>query len=322
MRYFPLFLDLRGRRVLIRGGGETAAQKVRLFRRAQAELTVMWPELNDELAALAREGVLRHLPERDSQAEAASSYIVICASEGDPEGDEALALQVRRWGRVVNVVDRPDLCTAITPSLVDRDPVVVAIGTEGAAPVLGQRIKTLVESFLPASTGPFVAGLREMRPAMAERPPKPSPRAFWNWIMDGPRRRAEAGEVEAALAEVRDAIEAGEAPAASAPRLTLIELPAAADLLPLRAVRRLQEADLVCHPEDAPPEALELARRDAERARGRPLALAPLRALLAEGGAAVVLMDHAEMPRTARSLAKLGVDFETILPAAADGRTG
>lgn len=318
MRYFPLFLDLRGRRVLIRGGGETAAQKARLFLRTEAEVAVMWPELIPELAGQVTSGRLLHLPVRDDATAVAAAYLVIGATEDDPAGDAEMAEKVRRWGRVVNVVDRPELCTAITPAIVDRDPMVVAIGTEGVAPVLAQRVKTLMESYLSPELGPFLEGLAELRPAMMEADLAPSPRAFWNWIMDAPRARAEAGDVEGALAEVRAALAARAAPVARAARLTLIELAADPDLTPLRAVRRLQEADLVAHPEDAPRVALDLARRDAERAPGRPLDLDAVRAALGGGGVVTVLARPEAMAATRAALAALGQPLEVLRAGAAE----
>ncbi len=312
MRYFPLFLDLRGRSVVIRGGGETAAQKARLFLRTEAEVTVMWPELNEELAGYAAQGRLAHLPARRDWTAIAGAYLAIGASDVDPEGDAELAAKVRRWGRVVNIVDRPELCTAITPAIVDRDPLVVAIGTEGVAPVLAQRVKTLTESFLSSATGPFLAGLAELRPRMMETPLQPSPRAFWNWIMDGPRLRAEAGDVDGALAEVRAAVDEGRAPISVDARLSLLELPAEVDLMPLRAVRRMQEADLVAHPADAPSAALELARRDAERSGADPLDLDAIREAMAGGGRVAALARSEAFTQARETLAALGQPVETI----------
>ncbi|MEO1688011.1 MAG: SAM-dependent methyltransferase, partial [Pseudomonadota bacterium] len=199
------------------------------------------------------------------------AFAVFCAS-GCVGVDAWIAARVQARGGVANVVDKPRLCSAITPSLVDRDPLVVAIGTEGVAPVLGQRVKTAVETALEPGLGAFLQGLRALRPRMMERALAPSRRAFWNWIMDGPRARAAGGDLDGALAEVAAALEAGGVPQVGgapqvgrAGRLTLIGLPEAADLLPLRAVRRLQEADLVLHPPGRGAEVLELARRDAER---------------------------------------------------------
>ena len=264
MRYFPLFLDLADRPVLIVGGGEQAAQKFRLLARTPARITVLAPELCGELAGAAAADRLRHVPRVHDEAEVDAAAAVFCAS-GCTGVDAWIAARVAARGGAVNVVDKPRLCTVITPAIVDRAPLVVAIGTEGAAPVMGQRVKTRLEAWLSPSLGPFLSGLAALRPVLAEARPGPTPRAFWNWIMDGPRLRAEAGDVAGALAEVEAAIAAGGAPVGAAGRLSLIDLPAAPDLIPLRAVARMQEADLLIHPEGAAPALLALARRDAER---------------------------------------------------------
>jgi len=253
------------RTAVIIGGGEQAAQKARLLIRTDARLVIMAPDLDDELAALTADGRARHVPRVYDETEVDRAFAVFCAS-GCVGVDAWVASRVTARGGVANVVDKPKLCSAITPSLVDRDPLVVAIGTEGVAPVLGQRVKTSVETSLEPDLGSFLAGLRELRPKMMERDLAPSRRAFWNWIMDAPRARAAGGDLAGALNEVAAAIDAGAAPGEGGDgRLTVIALPEAADLLPLRAVRRLQEADLVLHPPGLGAQALELARRDAER---------------------------------------------------------
>lgn len=307
MRYFPLFLDFAGRTALIAGGGEQAAQKARLLRRTDAELAVMAPTLDEELSGLVSEGRARHVPRVYDEAEVDGAFAVFCAS-GCVGVDAWIAARVAARGGVANVVDRPRLCTAITPSLVDRDPLVVAIGTEGVAPVLGQRVKTSVEAGLEPELGAFLKGLRALRPRMAEVGVKPSPRAFWNWIMDAPRARAAAGDLQGALAEVSAAVEAGGVPARPEGdgRVTLIELPEdGADLMPLRAVRRLQETDRVVHGPDAPAAALELARRDAARIETSDWRAAA-RAAREAGEAVVVLLPSAAFREASDEAERIG----------------
>ena len=132
MKTFPMFLKMAGRRVVIFGGGEQAAQKVRLMLKTEAEIVVVAPALEPELATLAASGrVVRAVgDEAGLFAGAALAFV----ATGAPEEDARLAASARAAGVLVNVVDAPDLCDAYTPSIVDRDPLVVAIGTEGAAP--------------------------------------------------------------------------------------------------------------------------------------------------------------------------------------------
>ncbi|MEC9435663.1 MAG: bifunctional precorrin-2 dehydrogenase/sirohydrochlorin ferrochelatase [Pseudomonadota bacterium] len=313
MRYFPMFLDLRDRPVLIAGGGEQAAQKARLILRAGPRIAVMAPALEPELAALAAEGRVRHVPAVYDEAEVDRAVIAFCAS-GCVGVDAWISARVRARGGVVNVVDKPRLCTAITPALVDRDPLVVAIGTEGVAPVMAQRVKTMAEGWLEPGLGDFLAELAALRPVMAETALSPDPRRFWNWIMDGPRARAAAGDLDGAVAEVRAAIAAGAAPqGASEGRLTLIALPAeGADLLPLRAVRRLQEADLLAHAPDAPAAALELARRDAERLSAAAPPAAEIAARVAGGEAVAALIPPAGWDAAVAAMRAEGMSPELL----------
>ena len=180
MKTFPMFLTMTGRRVVIVGGGEQAAQKCRLMLKTEAQIEVLADGLDVELQSLAHSGRITWSRAAITPAQFEGAALVFVAT-GCPGQDACLHMLAKAGGAVVNVVDQPDLCDAITPSIIDRDPVVVAIGTEGVAPVLGQRVKTLVEAGLEPALGDFLKGLRGLRPRMAERRLTPSARAFWNW---------------------------------------------------------------------------------------------------------------------------------------------
>jgi uroporphyrin-III C-methyltransferase / precorrin-2 dehydrogenase / sirohydrochlorin ferrochelatase len=259
MRYFPMFLDLAGRPVLLAGGGEQMAQKARLMLRTGARLTVMAPALDDELAGLVAAGRLAHLPAVYDQAAVDAAALVFAAS-GCVGIDAMIAARARC---PVNVVDRPALCTVITPAIVDRDPLVIAIGTEGAAPVMAREVKSRLEAMLEPDLGGLVALAGRLRGLVADHVPARARRAFWEAVFAGPPRRLWAdGRRAEAEAAIRAAALAGAPPRAGA--LSLIDMPAAVDLLPLRAVARLQAADLILHGDGAEA-VLELARRDAGR---------------------------------------------------------
>ena len=141
MKYFPLFADLDGAHVLVVGGGEQAAQKVRLLRKTGAQITVVAESVTDELRELEDGNaiwiVLRTFLARDLEGQR-----LVYAATGDRALDAAVSRAAKARGIPVNVVDAPELSTFITPAIVDRAPVTVAIGTEGAAPVLAREIKT------------------------------------------------------------------------------------------------------------------------------------------------------------------------------------
>lgn len=267
MKTFPMFLTMKDRRVVIVGGGEQAAQKCRLMLKTEARIVLAWPELEPELEGLAVQGRVewhRGPVTQDLFRDAALAFV----ATGCPASAAAIHALTLGTGVPVNVVDQPDLCTAITPSLVDRDPVVVAIGTEGTAPVLARQIKTRIEEFLEPRLGDFASLAGRLRPAAARNIPSSKRRAFWRWAFSGaPRQLHRNGSERAAAEALKTAIAAGQAPdTADAGQITLIGAgPGAADLLTLRAVQRLQEADVIFYDRLVDPGVLELARRDAER---------------------------------------------------------
>ncbi|QDL90947.1 hypothetical protein FDP22_03575 [Paroceanicella profunda] len=265
MRYFPMFLDTRGRTVLLAGGGEQMAQKARLLTRTEARIEIMAPGIDAELAAHVASGRASRV-EKVYDEPAIDRAALLFAASGCCGIDAMIAARGRETGALVNVVDRPALCDAITPALVDRDPLIVAIGTEGAAPVMAREVKTRLETMLEPELGGLVALAGRLRETVAESVPLLGRRAFWEWVFDGPPRRlwqeGLAAEAEAAIRA--RAAEGGAGGAATL--VSLIALPEEVDLLPLRAVQRLQSAGIVLHPPGLGAEALELARRDAERA--------------------------------------------------------
>jgi len=265
MKSFPMFLTLSGRRVVIAGGGEGAAQKMRLMLKTEAVIEVAAPRIDEEIAAAVASGRVAHLSGPISPATFAGAALVFVTT-GSPGADACLHALAKEAGALVNVVDRPALCDATTPSLVDRDPVVVAIGTEGTAPVLARRIKTEIEAMLDPRLGAFSALMGRLRGATARHVPPACRRAFWAWALDGPWHRFRAGAEREAASVLKDAIRAGGSGAEAGGRIDLVGAgPSARDLLTLRAVQRLQEADVIFYDRLVDPGVLELARRDAER---------------------------------------------------------
>ncbi|MEM9707233.1 MAG: siroheme synthase CysG [Pseudomonadota bacterium] len=267
MKAFPMFIKTTDRRVVIVGGGEQAAQKARLLLKSDAKLVFAAPALDDELRASVTAGRAEHHtgPIDVELFEGAAMVFVATGEEADDIAAHRIA---KAAGSLVNVVDRPHLCDMTTPALVDRDPVVVAIGTEGTAPVLARQIKTKLEETLPQNLGGLAALAGRLRDAVAEHMPFPERRKFWRWVFAAaPRRMWEEGAEAQAAETIKAAITDGGAP--DRDREGSIALvgagPGARDLMTLRAVQRLQEADVIFYDRLVGEEALELARRDAER---------------------------------------------------------
>lgn len=263
MKAFPVFVKLEGERALIVGGDEEAARKARLLLKSSVRIEVLAAEINEEIAGLIASGRASRAEDESAFAGARLAFV----ATGDESEDARLGALARAAGALVNVVDRPELCDFYTPAIVDRAPLVAAIGTEGAAPVLARRIKTRLETLLEPRLGDLVALAAELREPLAEALPHEARRGFWLWAFSGePRRLAAAGRLEEAEALMREAMAAGGPPEAEPGALSVIGAgPGAPDLLSLRAAQRLQEADLILHDQELDPGFLEIARRDSDR---------------------------------------------------------
>ncbi|WP_299772634.1 siroheme synthase CysG [uncultured Tateyamaria sp.] len=266
MKTFPMFLAMTGRRVVILGGGEQATQKCRLMLKTEAAIEVFAPALDVELQSLADAGRITHRTDRIT-ADALRGAPLVFVGTGCPGIDAALHAVATDAGGLVNVVDQPDLCDAITPAIVDRDPVVVAIGTEGTAPVMARQIKTALERMLDPRLGDLAALAGRLRDFAAQRLAPRQRRDLWRWVFNGPLRAQHAREGDAPVARaIKQVIRTGTVPAAAPAPVALVGAgPGATDLITLRGVQRLQEADIIFYDRLVDPEVLELARRDAER---------------------------------------------------------
>ncbi|MEM1298096.1 MAG: NAD(P)-dependent oxidoreductase [Pseudomonadota bacterium] len=317
MKNFPMFLKVAGRSVVIIGGGEQAAQKSRLALKTEAEIFVVAEELDPELSDLVQSGRVRHV-ETATQGLLGKAVIVFVAT-GCKGADTCWHMLAKAAGALVNVVDYPDLCDAITPSIVDRDPVVVAIGTEGTAPVLGRRLKSRIEEILHPRLGAYAALAGRLRGEVAQRVPHKDRRSFWAWAFTGsPWTKFSVGNEQEAAREIKQTIRDGGTGADAARLTAILSVSEEADLLPLRAVQRMQEADAIYADRTVSDAVLELARRDAERIRtGQPEGtvalrtdlMAPMREHAARGARIVYLTSEHDLESAAPDDA---IPFEQI----------
>jgi uroporphyrin-III C-methyltransferase/precorrin-2 dehydrogenase/sirohydrochlorin ferrochelatase len=263
MKHFPIFLDIEDRKVLIVGGGEAAAQKARLIGKTPAHLHIVASDICSELSTLEATIHLRPF----SPADLDDAAIVYVAT-GDIHEERWVSDLARQRGIAVNVVDQPHLCSFLTPAIVDRDPVVVAIGTEGAAPMLAQGIKSRLEAILPPGLGVLARKARQYRPVIAARLRAGSARrAFWGSFFFGTLRDRFLSGGDAAFSTcVETEISELEVADRGPGRVALVGAgPGDPELLTLKAQRLLQSADVIVHDRLVGPEILEYARRDAER---------------------------------------------------------
>ena len=260
MRYFPIFVDLKNRPVTVIGGAEEALRKIRLLLKTEAVIAVIAPEIHDELASEPRVNwIARHY----HGALIEGSALVYSA---DASLNERVAADAQALGIPFNAVDNPGISTFIVPSIVDRDPVVVAIGTEGTAPILGQGLRARIDALLPARLGDLAKAAAGLRPRVADTIPVGTRRrGFWHRFFFGePRDAFLAGESCNYLAGVEGLFVNQDMPPIG--RVAFIggsvEDP---ELLTLKAQRKLHEADVIVHDQDISPALLEMARRDAFR---------------------------------------------------------
>lgn len=193
---------------------------------------------------------------------------LVFVATGCKGADAAWHSVAKSEGALVNVVDYPELCDAYTPSIVDRDPVVIAIGTEGTAPVLGRQIKSKIDQMLEPNLGHFARICGDLRDEVAQRIERSKRRIFWRWVFGGPPRQSFArGAERTGVAQIKDAIsDAGPRsfhPEGSIHRVTAD--PHNPDLISLRDAHMLQEADVICFDDETLESVLEYARRDATR---------------------------------------------------------
>ncbi len=245
MRYLPLFLDTRAMRIVVYGGGTQALAKLRLLVRTEAEIHVVGPDFLPELIELcaATKVVFHHGPFDTTHIAGAG---LVYAATGDRLIDNGLAAAASAAGVPVNAVDNPVASTIFTPAIVDRDPVVVAIGTEGAAPVLARRIRALVEAELPPELGQVVRCAETHRAAVAARLEGRARRDFWERFFDGSGARAySSGGANAVASWIAERLVA---PTPEAGRVVLVGAgPGDPELLTLKARKLLDAADVVLY---------------------------------------------------------------------------
>ncbi|NNL18401.1 MAG: uroporphyrinogen-III C-methyltransferase [Boseongicola sp.] len=264
MKHFPVFLAVEGRRIVISGGGEAALAKLRLILKTQARITVFAELAIAEIASFAVEGRLTLINRRLEAGDAICAALFYAANDDDIEDARVTAL-AQADGALTNWVDNLERSQFITPAIVDRDPVTVAIGTEGAAPVLARTIKADLEARLPRALGTLARVGKAFRSAVEVLPMGRRRRAFWSEYYDTAGPEAFDSEGEAGLQDTLEALlNKHLMTKAEDGRVSFVGAgPGDPELLTIKARRELHEADVVIHDRLVTSEILELARREA-----------------------------------------------------------
>jgi uroporphyrin-III C-methyltransferase/precorrin-2 dehydrogenase/sirohydrochlorin ferrochelatase len=265
VRYFPLFLDVRDKPVLLVGGGEIAARKFALLSDAGATVTCVSPELGVELAAALAEGKLVHEARGFEPHDIEGKWLVVAAT--DARTVNAAAAEAANTARIpCNVVDDRELSSFIMPAIIDRSPVQIAVSTGGTSPVLARLIRERLETLLDGSLGTLAAFADRWRERIrAKFADIGARRRFLSWMLTGPvaaslraDRQAQAEELTRRALDEADSIPSGHVVLVGAG-------PGNAGLMTLLGLRALQEADVIVHDRLVSAEVLDLARRDAAR---------------------------------------------------------
>src|SRR5437868_2457136 len=272
MRFLPIFLDLRSGPVLLVGGGELVRVKLRLLLAAGAH--VRWYATDDhDVNDIDADDAARieRLQGDPLTADLGGVIAMLCAGAG--ELGPLMSARAKAAGVPVNVMDDLSHSTFIFPAIVDRGDVVVAVGTGGSSPVVARRVRERIEAALPASIGDLASFIGRWRKSVHNRIPEfPLHRRFWERVVDGPIGAlvlaGRTDEAETALKNIRDAsaFAGAQQTGKGEGSVTLVGAgPGDPDLLTLKALRALQDADVIFYEELVSAEVLDRARRDASR---------------------------------------------------------
>lgn len=266
MEFLPLFFDLKGRKALIVGGGEVALRKARLVAKAQAQVSVISPEFHDGIKAVVEQSqgelIKGHYAGQDL-----SGYTLVVAATDDQAINKAVSNDAKNAGIPVNVVDQPELCSFIFPAIVDRSPVIAAVSSGGSSPVLARLLRAKLETVIPASYGRLASLAEKYRQKVKDKFDHVNlRRGFWEKVLGG--HVADlifAGKEKEAEDQLLLELETTKPPKRELGEVYLVGAgPGDPDLLTFKALRLMQQADVVLHDRLVSQPVLDLCRRDAD----------------------------------------------------------
>ena len=266
MDYFPVFVNLKDKDCLVVGAGEIAARKIELLARAGAKITVIANKISHHVSSLEEPFNLKLLQKSFVPTDVCGFRLVVSATD-NKETNELVANTAEEQNILVNVVDNPELCSFIFPAIIDRSPVIAAVSSGGAAPVLARLLRAKIETIIPPAYGRLAYLAEKYRNDIKKHFKEPAQRRiFWENIFQGSvaelvfagnEQEAEQ-QLQQAISQQKDSVSLGEVYLIGAG-------PGAPDLLTFRALRLMQQADVIVYDHLVSPEILDLARRDSEK---------------------------------------------------------
>ena len=265
MQALPIFFNIKNRHCVVIGGGDVAMRKVSMLLKASAAITLYSPEICHELQDLADAQKIKFVQTNFEENQLLGACMVIAATD-DEAVNMAVSIAAKAQNIPVNVVDAPDLCTFTMGSIIDRSPVVIAISSEGNAPVLARYIRAKIETMLPATYGRIADIAGEFREQVkAKFGTTQARRIFWEGILQGPVvERVLSGQEQAARELLQNILNDTDATANKGEVFLVGGGPGDPDLLTFRALRLMQQCDVCVYDNLVSPEVMELVRRDAE----------------------------------------------------------
>ena len=265
MDFFPIFLDIRNKPCLVIGGGAVAERKTALLLKSGADVVLVSPDLSHDLTTWRDMGRFTHLARGFRDEDISDRHLVIAATN-DPDLNRHVAELANGMRIPVNVVDQPALCSFIVPSIIDRSPVVAAVSTGGASPVLARLIRSRLESMIPAGYGRLAGLCNRFRQRVKERFAKPRERRlFWDRVLEGGvAERVFSGHEEEADQLMERLLENPRLDEKMGEVYLVGAGPGDPDLLTFRALRLMQQADVVVYDRLVAKPILEMTRHDAE----------------------------------------------------------
>lgn len=266
MNYLPLFLDVKNKPCLVVGGGLIASRKISLLIRAQATITVVAPEITSEVQNRVNDGAVTW-QQKNFMLEDLKDYQLVLAATDNRKVNAEIAARCKERNILVNAADDVQNCNFILPSVIDRSPVQIAVSTGGASPVLARMLRAKLESCTPAAYGQLAKLIEDNRSKVKEKfPTTDQKRKFWEKIIQGPVAGfVFSGQFNTAQKLLQDAIECADHRELPQGEVYLVGAgPGDPDLLTFRALRLMQQADVVVYDRLVSQEIMDLIRKDAE----------------------------------------------------------
>ncbi len=263
MEYFPIFIDLKMKPVLVIGGGEVACRKVESLLKAHAAITIVSPELAPYLSKLAQEEKIQWIQDIYQRSYLTEQqWVQVWVTTDRQDINHRVYQEAKTQNYLVNVVDDKPFCDFITPAMINRGDIQIAISSGGAAPVLIRNLRESIESILPQNLGLLAKFANAQRDRIKQsRPDVDTRRRFWERFFAD--HRVQVASDEQSLEAVFQQHLAGEDDQTGS--VTWVTCQTDVEMLPIKALRYMQQAELVLFSHTVPAEYFEMVRRDAER---------------------------------------------------------